>query len=227
MDSITAFELDHFFVFCTEDAPEISQLIYLGFTEGESNQHPGQGTACRRFFFRNAYLEFVWVKDEAEIRSEVVKPTKLWERSRHEETGYCPFGIGLRRKTGTITEPMPFSTWAYCPPYLPPSMSIEVADTQDHPEDPFVFYLERGDKTGQEGQRHVSDVAHSSQVGDLTHLEITLPTSEMSEEMRILSRVGSLEIRPGTEYLAVVYLDGWRQGREADFRPGLPLVLKW
>jgi hypothetical protein len=38
--------------------------------EGEPNTHPGQGTACRRFFFRNAFLELVWVRDPAEAQGE-------------------------------------------------------------------------------------------------------------------------------------------------------------
>jgi hypothetical protein len=33
-------------------------------TEGTPNIHPGQGTANRRFFFRNAMLELLWVNDE-------------------------------------------------------------------------------------------------------------------------------------------------------------------
>jgi hypothetical protein len=73
-------ELDHVFIFCSEGAPEADALAQRGVTEGSSNAHPGQGTANRRFFFGNAYLELLWVSDPVEARSEEVHRTRLWER---------------------------------------------------------------------------------------------------------------------------------------------------
>lgn len=43
------FELDYVFVCTTPGAPEADKLVRLGFHEGPPNQHPGQGTANRRF----------------------------------------------------------------------------------------------------------------------------------------------------------------------------------
>jgi hypothetical protein len=51
------FCLDHVFVMCSKGAPEAEALLRVGLREGAGNTHPGQGTACRRFFFENAYLE--------------------------------------------------------------------------------------------------------------------------------------------------------------------------
>ena len=62
-------ELDHVFVMCDVGAPEAAALHALGLREGSPNTHPGQGTACRRFFFGNAYLELVWVTDAAEAQA--------------------------------------------------------------------------------------------------------------------------------------------------------------
>jgi hypothetical protein len=42
---------------CSKGAPEAEALLRVGLREGAGNTHPGQGTACRRFFFENAYLE--------------------------------------------------------------------------------------------------------------------------------------------------------------------------
>ena len=72
--------VDHVFVCCSEDAPEADALVGLGLVEGSGNTHPGQGTACRRFFFSNAYLELFWVRDPEEARSDMVAPTRLWDR---------------------------------------------------------------------------------------------------------------------------------------------------
>src|SRR4051795_12503434 len=89
-------ELDHIFI--TTDSPDqsVNALQEFGLTEGSPNTHPGQGTACRRFFFENAYLELVWVTSENELKSPAIAETNLWERSRYQETNYCPFGICFR-----------------------------------------------------------------------------------------------------------------------------------
>jgi hypothetical protein len=63
----------------------------------------GQGT-CRRFFFHNAYLEFVWVHDEQQAASECVRPLGFIERSQYQLTGASPFGLIFRPSSG-ITEP--------------------------------------------------------------------------------------------------------------------------
>ncbi len=60
------FELDHLFLWASPGGVEADRLVTFGLTEGEPNTHPGQGTACRRFFFRNAYLELLWVNDPIE-----------------------------------------------------------------------------------------------------------------------------------------------------------------
>jgi hypothetical protein len=36
---------------CEAEAPEATAQMRLGLVEGPGNLHPGQGTACRRFFF--------------------------------------------------------------------------------------------------------------------------------------------------------------------------------
>jgi hypothetical protein len=76
-------ELDHVFVCVAPEAPEADTLAAFGLVEGTPNTHPGQGTANRRFYFRNAMLELVWVEHEDETRSPIVAPTNLWERWRY------------------------------------------------------------------------------------------------------------------------------------------------
>ena len=66
------FELDHLFIFAVVGGPEADRLVSLGLTEGSGNVHPGQGTANRRFFFRNTMLELLWVADEREVRGEAI-----------------------------------------------------------------------------------------------------------------------------------------------------------
>lgn len=48
---MSAFEIDHLFIASQPGAPEIEEVLALGFLEGTPNVHPGQGTANRRIFF--------------------------------------------------------------------------------------------------------------------------------------------------------------------------------
>ena len=52
-------ELDHLFVCTARGAPEAERLVQFRLREGPPNQHPGQGTANRRFAFANAMIELV------------------------------------------------------------------------------------------------------------------------------------------------------------------------
>ena len=140
------FEIDHVFVCCAAGAPEASRLLQLGFIEGTRNVHVGQGTANRRFFFENAYLELLWVRDAAEALEERARETRLWERWLRRDRGASPFGIVFRSgsEPGTTS---PFPTWSYRPDYLPSPLAIEMAvgTTLEEPE---LIYLPFAKRSG-------------------------------------------------------------------------------
>ena len=58
-------QIDH--IFCFTDAPQAAaeELLAFGLTEGSNRVHPGQGTANRKFYFENFFLEILWLQDEA------------------------------------------------------------------------------------------------------------------------------------------------------------------
>jgi hypothetical protein len=85
--------LDHVALCCSVGAPAAVALVELGLREGRPNVHYGQGTACRRFFFTNAYLELVWVSEPEMAQSPAVRRTRLWDCWRWRATGASPFGI--------------------------------------------------------------------------------------------------------------------------------------
>ena len=78
---------------CEAGAPEAERLAALGLAEGSPNHHPGQGTACRRVFFANAYFELVFVTDAGEAQAEPARSTRLYERRSRR-------GSGARRAGG-------------------------------------------------------------------------------------------------------------------------------
>lgn len=228
-------ELDHFFIFTSVNAPEADRAIAprlgvaeiaLGLTEGTSNHHPGQGTANRRIFFDNLMLEFLWVVDESEVRSPLIAPTHLWERWRYRETGYSPFGVGLRRSRED--ERLPFATWDYHPPYLPPDLKIEIA-SNTHPDEPFLFVIPfpKSDRS----------TNHPNGIKNITNIEITIPTKRpFSQAINTINKSGLVTFSSGEKHLieiecdlgvAEVWSDRNNQNKTADLRPTLPLIINW
>jgi hypothetical protein len=99
------YEIDHVFVLTEVGAPGAEALVRLGFTEGLSNWHEGQGTANRRFFFDNAMLELLWVENVEEARSPAAQPLQLADRWMARSISASPFGICLRARDGETVLP--------------------------------------------------------------------------------------------------------------------------
>jgi len=216
--------LDHVFVCCSVGAPEADILASLGLKEGSPNTHPGQGTACRRFFFHNAYLELLWVSDPREAQSETVRATRLWDRWFNRGEAACPFGIVLRPAAEAADSNPPFPTWTYRPSYLPPQIAIEIA--RDTPlSEPEFFYLgfQRGRaRLGQE------PVTHGVAASELTGVRICAPTSgPRSLVAAAVQAAGLVTLDKADQYLMELTFDGASHAGSADLRPDLPLILRW
>jgi hypothetical protein len=220
------FELDHVFVFGGVGAPVADRLVSLGLTEGSGNVHPGQGTANRRFFFRNAMLELLWVGNEREARSEPIAPTRLWERSQWGRTGISPFGICLRSTDGTAPAP-PFETWSYRPPYLSAGMEIRVARTALRAE-PMLFVISFGRRPDAAPLERREPIEHPVGVHEITRVRVTLAGGgACSPPLDAAEQLGVATFVAGGEHLMELSFDEGSRGESADFRPELPLVLHW
>jgi hypothetical protein len=220
-------ELDHLFVCVSAGGPEAERLAELGLTEGPPNRHSGQGTACRRFFFANAYLELVWVDSPEEVQGEVARPLHLVERWSGRGTQTCPFGVILRPSAPANSTP-PFPAWESRPPYLPPPLVLHVGANADRVEEPLLFYLPitRRPDAMPAANRHVLD--HPAGVRELTAVRIIGPWPErLSPALQAALQTGAFVLQQNSEFLAELGFDGEKQGRRADLRPSLPLVLSW
>jgi hypothetical protein len=222
-----AVEVDHVFVNASVGAPEAQRLIDLGLVEGSSNLHPGQGTACRRFFFANAMLELVWVENEREARSdaEPARRLHLWERWSGRDGAACPFGVCLRPSEGQ-SDVAPFPTWDYRPAYWPAGYPVANNSTVD--TEPLVFYLRmhRRIDTAPEDQRQ--PYVHSLPIRELTSMRMFAPgAAPPSAAMLAVLRSGAFSFEPAAQPLLELGFDGERQGGRVDLRPALPLVLLW
>jgi hypothetical protein len=222
-----AVELDHLFICTSVCAPETERLTAFGLTEGAPNTHPGQGTACRRFFFRNTYLELLWVSDPAEAQSKAVRLTHLWERWTNRNGGACPFGLCFRpapREAGGL----PFSTWEYRPPYLPGSLSLGVGTNAAVLAEPGLFYLSFTQRPDSRSAAQRQPTEHASGLGEITRVELSTPfANSLSQEVQAIIDARLLQLRAGPGYLLQLGFDREEQGQSEDFRPTLPLLLRW
>lgn len=199
--------LDHVSVFCRPGAPEAARLEAIGLRAGRSRRHPGQGTANRCYFFGNAMLELIWVEDEAEAQSDLVRPLGLWERSRWRETGASPFGYGLRLRPG-VELPVPWIDLAM--PYLPDGMVLQVPRDQDLRQ-PLVFALR--------APWNPPPVDHPLCDARVTRCTSTQPVPPPPG-------LDVYDLRLGAHHFEIE-LDGPGSGHVLDFAPDLPLVLRW
>ena len=216
-------ELDHVFILCDEGAPEAEALLRLGVREGSSNTHPGQGTACRRFFFANAYLELGWVGDPAEAGSDAVKRTRLLDRWALRRAGACPFGIIMRPTAGEACSVPPFPVWRYAPSYFPEGMALDIAEGTLLSE-PEVFYFAVGRNRG--GARR-EPLDHAIPAMALRRVTIGGPVPDgLSSASRALVASGVVTFEVAPTYTLTLDFSA-APDAVADLRPGLPLVLRW
>ena len=229
------FEFDHLFI-CTDiDAENADRLVSLGVVEGASSQHPGQGTANRRFFFHNAMVEFLWVHDPTEAQSEAVRRTRLWERWRDRDR-VCPFGICLRPGQGS-SRAVPsevrsalsaFPSWEYRPPYLPASLSIAVGNNSEELTEPMLFQIPFGKRPDQAPPEKAQPLEHPLGLREITRVEVVTPiAARPSLELQAVLDTQQVKLRTGETYCIELGFDGEAKKQQVDFRPELPLMIYW
>jgi hypothetical protein len=212
-------ELDHLFVCTAPGAPEAENLIQSGLHEGPPNQHPGQGTANRRFAFANAMIELFWVRDASEAQSQSARRTLLWERWSGREHNASPFGICLR-PVDPQDAGLPFPAWEYRPAYLPDPLVMYIGDVGI--EEPMWVYL----SFMRRAQREQWFIEHPLGIREITGLTLTSPVPLRSPVAQRIVESGVLSARTGATSLLEIEFDSNRRKEHVDFRPHLPLVFQ-
>ena len=215
--------LDHVFI-CTEPgAPAAERLRHIGLTEGTPNRHPGQGTACRRFFFRNAMLELLWVEDSEETQNEQTRRTRLWERWSATGSDTSPFGIIVRPNRSD--DVCPFPSWEYRPATMP-GLVLQIAEGTGLGE-PMWCYMEAGRAPADAPPESRQVLVHPTGFREVTRVRIAGPRCEEEAVTLAMANMGVIAVETAAEHLLELQFDDGRQWNQADMRPGLPLVLRW
>jgi hypothetical protein len=220
-----SFELDHLFICTAAGAPEASRLNDFGLTEGPPNTHPGQGTANRRFFFRNAMLELIWVHDLEQARSVRTRPTMLYERWNGRGVGASPFGICLRPLQPGTSE-LPFPAFEYRPAYLPEPCVIHVGENAGSLSEPMLIYLAFAKRPDHADTRQL--VEHAAGIREVTALRVHGPWQEPpSAALEAALKTGAISWIPGEMNLMEIGFDSESHGKSMEFFPDLPLIFNW
>jgi hypothetical protein len=214
--------VDHVFICTAVGAPSAGRLRQFGLTEGSPNHHPGQGTACRRFFFRNAMLELIWLEDAAAVRSPQTSPTKLFERFTAAGPGASPFGIILRPASGP-PEPCPFPAWEYRPPTMP-DLSLHIAAAAL--EEPMWCYMEAGRAPALAPPERRQPLDHPAGIQQVTRVHLVCPPLPAACVTQAMADLKVISLENGPDHILELEFDGGHGGRQIDFRPDLPLVFR-
>jgi hypothetical protein len=218
-------ELDHIFIHASKGAVEADLLSDFGLVEGTPNIHPGQGTACRRFFFHNMMIELLWIEDYEEVQNERTKPMQFFERLSASDSKVSPFGIGFRPSSNSETS-APFPIWKYKPIYLPEHLSFEVASETPLYE-PMWFYIPFASRQDS-SSKNTQPINHKINLKEVTAAKVTINnTSDISKTADIVNELSNLYVVQAEEDLLELEFDNGIEGSVHDFRPSIPLIFRW
>jgi len=208
-------------IVCTvPGAPEAKRLVQIGLLEGSPNQHPGQGTSCRRFAFANAMIELFWVSDPVEAQNQGTRRTLLWERWAGRESNASPFGICVRPTNPKETQESPFPSWEYRPAYLPDPLVMHIGDGGI--EEPMWVYMSFMSRP----QREHWFREHPIGIREITGLTLSTSIPLRSAVSQKVLDSGILATRTGSAPLLEIEFDGRPRNQRIDFRPHLPVVFQ-
>lgn len=209
-------ELDHFFILTDKPKETGDLLVEMGLTESFSRDHLGQGTSNRRFEFCNGMLELLYVRCARESNNGPAKNLKFPERVDNKSAS--PFGIILTRTEGS-SEQMPFDGWKYQPDFFPPPKAFHVGNNSEILAEPLCFYVPFLEP--------ITRKVETGQFKSISHLKVSVPVHKFSPTLTALNRVERLQLLNADNHFIELTLDQGQSGLMKDFRPELPLIIKW
>jgi len=219
--------LDHVWIVTSPGAPERKALESAGFTIAPStNHHEGQGTSSITVEFLNGYLELIWVDAAVSGTPQVIE--KFRQRAQWRTSGWSPIGLAMHRKENG-TAPLPWPTWTLPrAAWLREGTSIEMLTPREKPRSPSVFVIPPYLAIEAPG-KSAPGVQQQNGTRRISSLRIVAPSSEEVAGLPAgdLCETATCTFVAGREWLLELTLDGNRQEQERDFRPQLPLVVRY
>jgi len=210
-------ELDHFLVIVEPGAPEANRLTDIGLVEGTSNDHPGQGTANRRFFFSNWGLELAYIRDAEEALNGKASGLRIAERAADHNAS--PFGLIVHRTSDDARDPFP--GWHYYPEYFSEDKYFLVGVNSDVLEEPLCICMPI-----MAAARPVQPPQAES-FERVTEIIIGVPVDQPSDVLQTFAECDGVSLRIGEPHCMEIVFKDAEQGRSKNLKPDLPLIIRW
>jgi hypothetical protein len=203
-------DIDHIFIFTDSKGKVADQLVSFGLTEGSSRIHKGQGTTNRKFYFENFFLEILWVHDENEIKSDLVKPTGLWHRANYQTNNFSPFGLCIVNIEDT--DNLFKKSLKYQPDYFPAGLSIDILPNENQPELPWTFRL----PFKEHKKNEVESTAHANGIKKLTKAQFTYRNLDAANFIEKFKNESKIKFVAGSDLKLVLTFDDNAQRRKTE-----------
>jgi len=209
-------ELDHVFILVKPNAEVADALVNIGMIEGSSNDHDGQGTSNRRFYFDNGMLEFLYVRDEKEANEGPAKNLNFPQRTRN--TDASPFGAILHPVDETEKHD-PFEGWKYQPKYFKAGWEFHIGSNSTNLVEPLCIYV----------PFYNPSLKPEHPGGGIFKIisEVKIFTPSMSKTLVATSSAKRLSIKKSDKHLMEISFNARNEGKSKDFRPAIPLIVHW
>lgn len=217
-------EVDHLQIYTGIGLPSVSAFQGLGLNDANQIvRREAQGIASTLFFFRNAYLELIWIEDENTFQQYAAQTKmNLLTRSQWRQTGASPFAVGLRSKAYYQS-----STWGYSENTINFS-----ADNLEAIREPLCFMvppqIALTNWLDDANEIHQQFLTHPLGVRRLTGIKIKMTTHKsLTNAVSLLEDNGIIAIERGMTPLLELTFDGNARNQLVDARPILPLQLRY
>jgi hypothetical protein len=235
--STSPIAFDHVWIVVQPNAPERALLEQAGFRfDPRVNRHEGQGTASVTAEFRNAFLELLWRDAGVPVAPGMERAAEKFQRRMDwRTTGAAPIGIVLHF-AGTAPAPVPLASWEVAPSWMPPGSVITMLTPREDLVSPSLSIHPRSLPVPPDAnERLIRDrdgnadlLVHPIGVHDVTAVRIVSPRGYTPiRALRYLRDERILGLDVGAEWAVELTFDGGAQGHARDFRPDLPLLIRY
>ncbi len=235
--------MDHVFIWVSKDAPESSDLENLGLTrDPEVYRHVGQGTSSRVFWFEGLYLELIWPEDKGLATIKVREMgTELTQRTTSAKPpGNSPFGVGLVLTPSAHDKP-PFEAISYHAKWMDELLgvgsSLQMAKSNKNAAEPIFFIVPANmaaptpdalPNLFKNEPFLVKNYTHALGVKQVTGVRFVITDDKpWCKAASLLVSHDLAEFENGEAPLLELTFDHSKQGKKADLRPRLPLILSY
>lgn len=136
------FIFNHTFCFVQPAFPEQDTLVKQNLVSPFLREHKGQGTSAKFLFFKQNYMEFIWLSD---LRAAQENLLQLHLRANWKATDWNPFGIAF---AGEPPKDELKNFINYHPPYRPESSILVDKRSLEESAFPLLFFMSPDIKVG-------------------------------------------------------------------------------